>query len=150
MIERGIEMIEPVMRRVKGDGININIADWGGGGRPILCIHGITANCRCWDVLASALSPKHRVMAMDLRGRGQSDKPPTGYSIDHHLRDINCLLDDLGLDSIVLMGHSLGASISLAFGAEYPDRVDSVILVDGGGVLSEKQWNKVFEGIRPS
>ncbi len=143
-------MTEPIMKKVKGDGININIAGWEGEGRPVLCIHGITANCRCWDVLVSAISPGYRVMAMDLRGRGLSDKPPTGYSIDHHLRDINCLLDDLGLDRVVLMGHSLGASISLAFGAEYPDRVDGVILIDGAGDLSQEQLNRVFEGIRPS
>jgi pimeloyl-ACP methyl ester carboxylesterase len=101
-------------------------------------------------MLASVLTPKHQVIAMDLKGRGQSGKPPSGYSVDHHLRDINCLLDDLGLERVVLMGHSLGAFISLAFGAEYSKRVDSIILVDGGGDLSEEQLDRVFEGIRPS
>lgn len=143
-------MTEPIMKKAKGDGVDIQLAIWGGAGKSILCIHGITANCRCWDMLASVLSPKHRVIAMDLKGRGQSAKPPKGYSIDHHLRDINCLLDDLGLERVTLMGHSLGAFISLAFGAEYPKRVDSIILVDGGGDLSEEQMDKVFEGIKPS
>lgn len=143
-------MTEPIMKKTKGDGVEIQLAVWEGTGKPILCIHGITANCRCWDMLASVLSPKHQVIAMDLKGRGQSGKPPTGYSVDHHLRDINCLLDDLGLERVVLMGHSLGAFISLAFGAEYSKRVDSIILVDGGGDLSEEQMDKVFEGIKPS
>ena len=130
------------MRKVKGDGVSINVAIWEGAGKPILCIHGITANCRCWDVLVSVMAPKHRVIAMDLKGRGQSDKPLMGYSMESHLRDINSLLDDLELDQVVLMGHSLGAFISLAFGAAYPDRADRIILVDGGGVLSEEQLNK--------
>jgi pimeloyl-ACP methyl ester carboxylesterase len=143
-------MTEPIMKKAKGDGVDIQLAIWEGQGRSILCIHGITANCRCWDMLASVLSPTHRVIAMDLKGRGHSSKPPTGYSVGHHLRDINCLLDDQGLERVVLMGHSLGAFISLAFGAEYSDRVDSIILVDGGGDLSEEQMDKVFEGIRPS
>ncbi len=143
-------MIIPVMKKVKGDGISINLNVWEGDGETILCLHGITANSRCFDYLASILTPKYRVIAMDLRGRGQSDKPPTGYSMEHHLRDINCLLDDLGLDRVILMGHSLGAFISTVFGAKYPDRTEKIILVDGGGDLSEEQMNKVFEGIRPA
>ena len=123
---------------------------WEGKGKEILCLHGLTANSRFWDCLASALSPRHKIMAMDLRGRGLSDKPPTGYSINHHCQDILALIDDLGLERPVLMGHSLGAFISLVFAAQYPDRVDRLILVDGGGKLSEAQMAKVFAGIKPS
>ncbi|MGD8264250.1 MAG: alpha/beta hydrolase [Desulfobacterales bacterium] len=143
-------MTMPIMKRVKGDGIEINLATWEGAGKPILCVHGITANCRCWDVLAAALAPEYRVLAMDLRGRGRSDKPPEGYALEYHLRDINCLLDDLGIDRAVIMGHSLGAFIGLAFAAENRDRVDRLILVDGGGDLSKAQMDKVFTGIKPA
>jgi len=143
-------MLEPIMKKVKGDGIEINLALWEGAGKPVLCIHGITANCRCWDTLAEALAPDYHVIAMDLRGRGRSDKPPRGYALDYHLRDINCLLDDLGLDRAVIMGHSLGAFIGLDFAAEYPERVDRLILVDGGGDLSKGQMEKVFVGIKPA
>ena len=143
-------MAEPIMKRVKGDGIEINLAIWEGAGQPLLCIHGITANCRCWDTLAETLAPEHHVMAMDLRGRGRSDKPSQGYALDYHLRDINCLLDDLALDRAVIMGHSLGAFIGLAFAAEYPGRVERLILVDGGGDLSQDQMEKVFVGIKPA
>jgi pimeloyl-ACP methyl ester carboxylesterase len=143
-------MAEPIMKRVKGDGIEINLAVWEGAGQSVLCIHGITANCRCWDTLAETLSPEHHVMAMDLRGRGQSDKPPQDYALEYHLQDINCLLDDLDLDRAVIMGHSLGAFIGLAFAAEYPGRVERLILVDGGGDLSKEQMEKVFVGIKPA
>jgi len=143
-------MTEPTMKRVKGDGIEINLATWEGAGKPILCVHGITANCRCWDVLAAALAPEYHVLAMDLRGRGRSDKPSKGYALEYHLRDINCLLDDLGFDHAVIMGHSLGAFIGLAFAAENRDRVDRLILVDGGGDLSKAQMDKVFIGIKPA
>jgi pimeloyl-ACP methyl ester carboxylesterase len=87
---------------------------------------------------------------MDLRGRGGSDKPSEGYSLDYHICDINSLLDDLGIDRAVIMGHSLGAFIGLAFAADYPDRVDRLILVDGGGDLSPEQLDKVFVGIKPA
>ena len=143
-------MTEPIMKKVQGDGVQINVAIWEGRGKPILCIHGITANCRCWDPLAEVLAPEYLIMAMDLRGRGQSDKPSQGYSLEYHLKDINCLLDDLGLERAVIMGHSLGAFIGLAFAAEYPDRTDQLILVDGAGDLSPEQFDEVFTGIKPA
>jgi pimeloyl-ACP methyl ester carboxylesterase len=143
-------MTEPIMMKAKGDGVEIQLAIWEGNGKQILCVHGITANCRFWDCLASALAPHHRVIAMDLRGRGLSDKLPTGYSIEHHCKDILALMNDQGLERPVLMGHSLGAFISLVFAAQYPQKVDRLILVDGGGKLSETQMAKVFAGIKPS
>lgn len=143
-------MAQPIMKKVKGDGAAIQLAVWEGTGKSILCIHGITANCRCWDVLASALSPKHRVLAMDLRGRGGSDKPESGYSLEHHIRDIRSLLVDLGLKEVVLMGHSLGAFVSLGFCAKHPECVNRIVLVDGGGALSKEQLDKVFQGVKPA
>ena len=143
-------MSEPKMIKAKGDGVKIQVAVWEGKGKPILCVHGLTANCRCWDLLASSLSPRHKVLAMDLRGRGLSDSPPSGYSVETHCKDILALMDDQGLERPVLMGHSLGAFISLVFAAKYPRRLDRLILVDGGGKLSEAQMTKVFAGIKPS
>jgi len=143
-------MSEPIMVKARGDGINIQLAIWEGKGKQILCVHGITANSRFWDCLASALSPHHRVIAMDLRGRGLSDRPPKGYSIHRHCKDILALMKDQDLERPVLMGHSLGAFISLVFAARYPKKIDRLILVDGGAKLSKAQWAKVFAGIKPS
>jgi len=143
-------MPKPIMIKAKGDGVRIQLAVWEGKGKQILCIHGLTANCRSWDLLASSLAPQHKVLAMDLRGRGFSESPPSGYSVENHCRDILALMDDQGLERPVLMGHSLGAFISLVFAAKYPRRVDRLILVDGGGKLSDAQMTKVFAGIKPS
>ncbi len=143
-------MTEPIMKRAKGDGLEIQMAVWDGEGENIVCAHGLTANCRCWDEMASCLTPAHSFWAMDLRGRGLSDKPPTGYALDHHILDLHCLLEDCGLNRAVLMGHSLGAYISLAFAARYPERVKKLILMDGGGQLSDKQWDQVDIVIKPS
>ena len=143
-------MHDPKMITGRGDGVKIQLAEWSGREQTILCIHGITANCRCWDLVASTLAPDYRVLAMDLRGRGGSDKPATGYSIEQHGRDILALLDDLNVKRPVLIGHSLGAFISLAFAAHYPDRVERVVLVDGGGDLTQEEMDKVFAGIKPS
>jgi len=143
-------MSDPVMKRAEGDGLQIQLAIWEGEGQPILCVHGLTANCRCWDLIASTLVPEYNILAMDLRGRGLSDKPSSGYSLQHHIRDIVCLLDDLKQERIVLMGHSLGAFIALAFAANYPERTEKIILMDGGGQLTQDQWDKVTLAIKPS
>ena len=142
--------IEPILIQTRGDGLSLQAAIWNGEGKPILCIHGLTANCRCWDLLASGLAPRHRVVALDLRGRGHSEAPSSGYSLAHHVRDILALLDDLSLERPVVLGHSLGAFIALALAASQPQRVDRVVLVDGGGEFTAAQRAKVFEGIKPS
>jgi len=143
-------MSKPGMIKAKGNGVKIQLAVWKGKGKQVLCIHGTTANCRCWDLVASSLSPCYKVIAMDIRGRGLSDKSPTGYSIDRHCKGVLAVMDDVGLKRIVLMGHSLGGFISLVFAAQYPEKVDRLILVDGGGKLSDDQLDKFFVAIKPS
>jgi pimeloyl-ACP methyl ester carboxylesterase len=138
------------MKRAKGDGIEIQLAVSEGRGKHILCLHGLTANCRCWDVIAASLTPVHSITAVDFRGRGLSDKPSTGYSWQHHVQDIFCVLEDLGLNRTALMGHSLGAYVSMAFAAEYPDRVEKLILLDGGAEVSQAHWDRVDLVIKPS
>ena len=70
--------------------------------------------------------------------------------IAQHAKDVLCLLDDLGLDKITIMGHSLGAIIAMYFGAHYPERADRLILIDAGGKVSQEQMEKFFAGIKPS
>jgi pimeloyl-ACP methyl ester carboxylesterase len=118
--------------RVPADGVSLAVHEWPGTGPAIVCIHGLTANHVCWRSMADILAPKHRLIGYDLRGRGDSDKPPTGYSLDQHGRDLLALLDHFGLKKAVLMGHSLGAHIALKFSVAHPQRVSKLVLVDGG------------------
>ena len=144
----------PIMKKVTGDGVGIQLACWGDFAATIqgaiLCIHGLSANLQCWGQMAESLRTGHPLMAMDLRGRGHSDQPPTGYSLAAHGEDIRCVLDALGIERITLMGHSLGAYISLAFAAAYPERMNRLILVDGGGDLPPEQWELVNQAIKPA
>lgn len=144
----------PIMKKVPGDGVGIQLAGWCDFAATIqgaiLCIHGLSANLQCWSQIAVSLQTRHPLMAMDLRGRGHSDQPPTGYSLAAHVEDIRCVLDALKIDRITLMGHSLGAYISLAFAAAYPERMDRLILVDGGGDLPPEQWERVNQAIKPA
>jgi pimeloyl-ACP methyl ester carboxylesterase len=136
------------MLRVAVDSVSLAVAEWPGPARgpAVVCIHGLTANHTCWASIADVLSPVYRVIAYDLRGRGESDKPPTGYSLERHNADLRGLLDHFGLGKAVLLGHSLGAHIALRFAAVHPERVAKLVLVDGGlDVRAE-----VLDSLRPA
>ena len=143
-------MTDPTMKKTAGDGVELALAMWEGKGETVLCVHGISGNCRCWDHVAEALAPQYDVLAMDLRGRGLSEKPASGYSVSYHCRDIHALLNHENIDQVVILGHSLGALIGLEFTAKFPEAVERLILVDGGGQLSAEQRKKVFAGIQPT
>jgi len=134
------------MEKMSVNGVSLAVNEWPGKGAAILCIHGLTANHTCWQSMADILSPDYRLIAYDLRGRGESEKPPKGYSLEIHAQDLGALLDRFGLKSAVVMGHSLGATIALYFAAHFPKRVRRLILVDGGlDVRAE-----VFDSIAPA
>ncbi len=99
----------------------------------LILMPGLTANSHSFDgFIAAGLSQSARVLALDLRGRGLSDKPETGYSPDDHARDILGLLDALGLESVVMGGHSYGGLMSLYLAAHYPSRVKKLVVIDAG------------------
>jgi pimeloyl-ACP methyl ester carboxylesterase len=101
-------------------------------GRIAVALHGITSSSRVWLPIARALRGRAGVLALDLRGRAASSELPDPYGIGVHVRDTLAVLDALGLRRAVLVGHSLGAYIAAQLAASYPERVRSVILVDGG------------------
>jgi pimeloyl-ACP methyl ester carboxylesterase len=139
------------MARVALDGITLAVKEWPGPGRPgktpaIVCIHGLTANHTCWTSVADALASGHHLIAYDLRGRGESDKPDKGYSLEIHGQDLGRLLDHFKLAKAVVMGHSLGAHIALRFAVKHPARVSKLVLFDGGlDVRAE-----ILDSLRPA
>jgi len=97
----------------------------------ILAPHGITANHTCWQPLAD-LMPEAMIIAPDLRGRGRSKTVSEPFGLLQHARDLESLLDYLGVEKAIVVGHSMGGFVSVRFAANFPDRVSSLVLVDGG------------------
>jgi pimeloyl-ACP methyl ester carboxylesterase len=120
------------VRRVKVGDVTLAVHEWPGRGPAVVAVHGLTASHACWASLADALAPAVRLIAYDLRGRGESDKPATGYGLAAHGADLAGLLDHFGLTRAVLVGHSLGAGIALRFAVTHPRRVAKLVLIDGG------------------
>jgi pimeloyl-ACP methyl ester carboxylesterase len=132
--------------RVATGGLTLAARVWPGGDGTVVGIHGLTANHTCWFPVADVVAPRRRLIAYDLRGRGDSDKPASGYSLATHDADLLGLLDHYGIGRAILVGHSLGAHIAVRFAAHHPDRVDRVVLFDGGlDVRAE-----VFDSIAPA
>lgn len=136
---------------VDGDGVRLHYVDWPGEGPPLLCLHGLTGNARVWDALAERLSPRRRVVAVDLRGRGQSDKPPPGhYGLTAHVRDMAALIPALGIGPAEVVGHSMGAFIAALLASEHPELLARLVLVDGGGIGAEMTAESVRAQIQSS
>jgi pimeloyl-ACP methyl ester carboxylesterase len=100
-------------------------------GPTVLAVHGVTASHRCWSSLASR-APDLDIVAPDLRGRGRSNGLPGPAGLRQHADDLARLLDHLGLEAVVVLGHSMGALASVVFADRHPDRVERLVLVDGG------------------
>jgi lipase len=107
-----------------------------GSDRPdaplVLAVHGITSSSATWRATAHAVGDRAAMIAVDLRGRGRSNELPAPFGIDAHVRDMLAVLDHFELQRAVVVGHSLGAYIVARLATAHPDRVERLVLVDGG------------------
>lgn len=143
----------PVERSIDAGAIHLSIRDHAGGDPPLLALHGLASNARWWDLVAARLAPRHRVIAVDLRGHGLSDKPESGYSFEEVTADLTALVDALGLVRFAVAGHSWGASVALSVAAGLPEQVVACICVDGGASdlrhFFGDSWELAEERMRP-
>jgi 3-oxoadipate enol-lactonase len=104
-------------------------------GRLILCVHGLSANCRSFDRFVPPLAgADHHVVAMDLRGRGHSEiTPPGSYGWDSHVRDLLEIAELYRADSFDVIGHSMGGFIGMTLAAQQPRRCERLVLIDAVG-----------------
>lgn len=119
-------------RFVDVNGLRLHFLEYGCDvrGAPIVVVPGITSPAATWEFVSVELARDGRVFALDVRGRGLSDKPAAGFTLPDYARDIAEALPELGLGCPVLLGHSMGARIVAAFAALYPGRAAAVIVAD--------------------
>lgn len=128
------------------NGIRLSFREWPGEKGPLICLPSLHGHKGTFDRLAMALSPTYRLIAVDLRGRGDSDKPPEGYGFSYHTRDLLALVDQLAISRFVILGHSFGATVGVYLASIRPGRVQAAVLIDGGADPKEE----VLEAMRPS
>ncbi len=114
------------------DGLRFHYRDWGGSGQPIILLHGLASNCHWWDLVAPILAGEFRVVALDQRGHGKSDKPEGGYDFATVAGDLEGFRKALALDRPIIVGHSWGGDVALEHAVAYPGRAKGLCFVDGG------------------
>ena len=105
---------------------------WPGEGPPLVAIHGLSSNAMFYVGIAERLARRRPLVAVDLRGRGDSDKPAAGYGMEAHADDVAAAMDAEGIERAVVVGHSMGAGVATVFAHRHPDRCTGVVLFDGG------------------
>jgi pimeloyl-ACP methyl ester carboxylesterase len=117
-------------------GLSLHVREHGAG-PACLFVHGSGEGGFVWADLAPQLHPGYRALTLDLRGHGDSSWDPEGrYDIHRHVADALQTIDSLGLESLVIVGHSLGGDVALRCAAELGDRVRGVVAVDFGPFLN--------------
>ncbi len=147
--------VDPRDGMTEVNGVRLAWREWAGGDArpPVLLIHGLASSKRIWDLVGPILGRERRVVALDQRGHGESDKPDEGYDIEQGVRDDRALTEALGLRLPIVVGHSWGAAVALAYASLYPYGVSAAVLVDGG--VSDMQsrpgasWERVERDLMP-
>ena len=128
-------MLTPRSHFVRVNGIRLHVLEWGAATqRPVLLLHGGSAHARWWTFVVPTLVEHHRVLALDLRGHGDSDwAEPPDYAIDTHAADVAALAAELDLTDLRVVGHSLGGLVTIASAAALGPRLAAVVLIDTAG-----------------
>jgi len=108
-----------------------------GSGPVLLLIHGIGDNSTTWHSVHSKLAQRFTVIAPDLLGHGQSDKPRADYSVAAYANGMRDLLSVLDIEKVTVVGHSLGGGVAMQFTYQFPQFVERLILVGAGGVTKD-------------
>ena len=132
--------MEPTSNRIPvTDGLSLHLLDWSRDGVPLLFVHGFGNEAHVWDDLAPSVAPYYRTLAVDLRGHGESDRDPEArYDYDAHVGDLEALTAALGIERLVLVGHSLGGRIAMWFAGRHPERVAGLVIVDSAPELDAR------------
>lgn len=134
-------------------GLTVAYRDWGGSGPPIILVHGLASSYTIWDLVAPRLAARFRVVALDQRGHGRSDKPDGAFDLSTYAGDLRAFVAALGLGRVLLVGHSWGGNVVLQCGVEAPELTAGLVLVDGGFLeLSARpgwSWERVERELAP-
>lgn len=138
---------EPVSHTYRSQGLDLHYVDWGNDGAPVVVlVHGGHDHARSWDDVARALRDEWHVVAVDLRGHGDSDWSTDGaYMPPFMVADIALLTDALGDAPVSIVAHSLGGALSLRYAGIFPERVRRIAAIEGVGLNDMGQPQPVAE-----
>jgi pimeloyl-ACP methyl ester carboxylesterase len=124
----------------RANGVDLHVLRTGGSKPPLLLLHGLTASGACWAPLARALEDRFDVVMPDARGHGKSSAPLYGYRYEDHAADAAAIIEHLGLDAPVVLGHSMGGLTAAVLASNLGGSVAKVVLVDP--TFISPQWQR--------
>ena len=113
-------------------GLKFHYREWSTRGAALVLLHGLASQSHIFDWVAPRLAEHFRVVALDQRGHGESEKPDAGYDFENIVADLVAFLDALSIKRAIILGHSWGGNVALQFAATHPTRAAALILLDGG------------------
>jgi pimeloyl-ACP methyl ester carboxylesterase len=120
-------------RFVAVNGLRLHVLDSGGGKPPLILLHGIARHAHTFDHLAEEFARTYRVIAVDMRGHGDSDWSPEGaYLVQDYVKDLEGLIDQLQLRHVTLLGNSTGGRVVQVYAGLHPDNVARLVVEDVG------------------
>ncbi|HTY55379.1 MAG TPA: alpha/beta hydrolase [Candidatus Binataceae bacterium] len=133
-------MSSPVSRFVEGTP-RLHYLEWQPrGSRTLVLLHGNSANAWWWQSLAESIAPKFRLLALDQRGHGDSQAvDPPQYRPEDYADDVSRFVKHCGLEPAIVVGHSMGGMVSLAFAKLHPEAVRALIVVDAALTSSPRR-----------
>ncbi|MGH7896673.1 MAG: alpha/beta fold hydrolase [Candidatus Binatia bacterium] len=137
----------PASRFTSVNGVRLHYLDFGGDGPPAVLHHATGFHAWLWAPIARAMCARHRVLAVDARGHGDSDKPEGGYQWQVFIADLIAFMDELELGGAIGCGHSLGGTTIAGAAAERPDLFDSVVLIEP--ILFPREFSRLFANDNP-
>jgi esterase len=124
---------QPASRFIVVNDLRLHYVDWGGSGPPLILVHGLDRHAHTFDHIAPHFAARYRVIAVDMRGHGESAwDPQARYLVEDYVRDMEGLVDELQLRDIVIWGNSTGGRVAQVYAALHPDRVTHMIAEDVG------------------
>ena len=114
------------------NGAKIHYKSYGAGSDAFVLVHGWSSNLEAWGYQVPELAKRGRVIAIDLPGHGQSDKPQLAYTMDHFAAAIDAVMKDAKVERGIILGHSMGTPIARQFYRKYPKKTLAIVIVDGG------------------
>src|SRR5688500_4456882 len=114
------------------NGAKIHYQSYGEGSDAFVLVHGRSSHLTAWGYQIPDLAKRGRVMALDLPGHGQSDKPQLAYTMDHFAAAIYAVLKHAKVARGVILGHSMGTPVARQFYRKYPKKTLAIVIVDGG------------------
>jgi pimeloyl-ACP methyl ester carboxylesterase len=142
--------MNPHSRFVQLKDIRLHYLEWPGQGRTAVLVHGSGLCASTWTPIARALATHFRVLAVDLRGHGDSDKPDGHYTWPEVVGDLPAFIDALRLEDILLVGHSRGGGIAAFGGAQRPDRIWRMALLEPTIHIGQHRPAPASDGAAPA